>query len=204
MSFFFPQDLHRGQQQPSSASSQQERLEQEQLEKNRLQRERLFEASLAKMNKEQRKKAQKQKRMDARNSKRILQAAKLEQHYRVLGLRNWTINLGPLFNVTQRDIKKAFYKMAKLVHPDKNVDGRAEEAFIQLERSAAILLDEAKRKQYNERVTRENKMKREEQMQLVMDSIDFLCRRSKVIVSVMYHVFKPFSTPILILGALAI
>ncbi len=65
-----------------------------------------------------------------------------------------------LKRITPKDIKRAFYKMAKLIHPDKNLDDRAEEAFIQLERSADILLDEVARKEYDTKIVTEIRERR--------------------------------------------
>ena len=55
--------------------------------------------------------------------------------------------------------------MAKLIHPDKNLDDRAEEAFVQLEWSAAILLDEVARNDYDTKIATEIRERRKLQAQ---------------------------------------
>lgn len=154
------------------------------------------------------KKLWKQKRIDRRLVRRVLNAAKRDLHYDVLGLRTrWNY---PLFDVllwkriTPKDIKRAFYKMAKLLHPDKNVDDRAEEAFIQLERSAKILLDEELRSEYDTKVAMERKERREVQVQITKKYFNLFIRRITHVVSVLIHVIKPIYAPVLILGALII
>jgi hypothetical protein len=180
----------------------------EQLQKKRIQRERQFKASVAKMDQDDKKKAQRQKRADSRLVRRILKAAKRDLHYDVLGLRNrWNY---PIFGthllkrITPKDIKRAFYKMAKLIHPDKNLDDRAEEAFIQLERSAAILLDEVARNDYDTKIATEIRERRKLQAQTIQKYFNFFVRRGNLVASVMFRVIKPIYIPILILGALLV
>jgi hypothetical protein len=180
----------------------------EQLQKKRLPRERQFEASVAKINQDDKKKAQRQKRTDSRLVRRVLKAAKRDLHYDVLGLRNrWNY---PIFGthvvkrITPKDIKRAFYKMAKLIHPDKNLDDRAEEAFVQLERSAAILLDEVARNDYDTKIATEIRERRKLQVQTMQKYFNFVVRQGNLVTSVMFRVIKPIYIPILILGALLI
>uniref|UniRef100_A0A4W4EMC8 DnaJ homolog subfamily A member 3, mitochondrial n=1 Tax=Electrophorus electricus TaxID=8005 RepID=A0A4W4EMC8_ELEEL len=61
--------------------------------------------------------------------------------YRVLGLPR---------TATQKDIKKAYYQMAKKYHPDTNPDDpQAKEKFAKIAEAYEVLSDEVKRKQYD-------------------------------------------------------
>ncbi|XP_051995752.1 dnaJ homolog subfamily A member 3, mitochondrial-like [Xyrauchen texanus] len=58
--------------------------------------------------------------------------------------------LGVSRTATQKDIKKAYYQMAKKYHPDTNKDDpQAKEKFAQLAEAYEVLSDEGKRKQYD-------------------------------------------------------
>eukprot|EP00591_Stephanopyxis_turris_P010852 CAMPEP_0195509436 /NCGR_PEP_ID=MMETSP0794_2-20130614/2377_1 /TAXON_ID=515487 /ORGANISM="Stephanopyxis turris, Strain CCMP 815" /LENGTH=246 /DNA_ID=CAMNT_0040636661 /DNA_START=40 /DNA_END=780 /DNA_ORIENTATION=- len=186
--------------------AEEEKLAAEQAERKRLQREKEFEVELSKMNEEQRKLAQKQKRLDAKVVRKIMKASKRKKHYLVLGLRNFETNIGPLtlFHISTSDVKKAYRKLSKAVHPDKNKDGMAEEAFHALEFSASVLSDEGLRKDYDRNVAILRKTQREERIQMVTDSIEFVYRRVSPVFKIVYRVLKPFWTPILVLGVLII
>ncbi|KAL6102932.1 dnaja3 [Pungitius sinensis] len=58
--------------------------------------------------------------------------------------------LGVPRTATQKEVKKAYYQMAKKYHPDTNKeDPQAKEKFAQLAEAYEVLSDEAKRKQYD-------------------------------------------------------
>ncbi|CAG5897794.1 unnamed protein product [Menidia menidia] len=58
--------------------------------------------------------------------------------------------LGVPRSATQKEIKKAYYQMAKKYHPDTNKDDpQAKEKFAQLAEAYEVLSDEGKRKQYD-------------------------------------------------------
>jgi hypothetical protein len=129
---------------------------------NRQEREAAFTAEIAKMTAKERKVACMQKKKDARIVRRILRAAnaKHANHYAVLGLRNWEpitssaafklVSLAfrfpevALFRISHEAIQEAYRILAMAVHPDKNRDGRAEEACIAVENSAFILTEHAR------------------------------------------------------------
>eukprot|EP00804_Cyclotella_cryptica_P021156 CCRYP_001478-RA/>CCRYP_001478-RA protein AED:0.34 eAED:0.30 QI:0/-1/0/1/-1/1/1/0/122 len=112
---------------------------------------------------------------------RILKAASQGHHYAVLGLRNFEWQLGPfyvfrwsfgpyvLFHTPTKEIKRRYRNLARTVHPDKNRDGRAEEAFHAMERSAAILTDEKKRKEYDRRLIGNRRRRNREVVERVVN-----------------------------------
>merc|ERR1719291_126852 len=116
------------------------------------------------MDEEQRKKELALKKRDAKVVRRVLKAHKAGKHYAVLGIRDYTIQLGPfyffkfslgpftLFRTKTKKIKRVYRNLARTIHPDKNRDGRAEEAFHALESSAAILTDDKKREVYDKKI----------------------------------------------------
>lgn len=200
----------------SKKAEQEEEKASQDAEKIRLKREANFEAELKRMSEEQRKKAQIQKKKDAKVVKRILTAAKSDKHYAVLGIRNLEIQLGPfyifnfsfgpliLFRVKTKQIKRVYRNLARTVHPDKNKDGRAEEAFHALETSAAILTDEKQRRDYDKRIISARRRRNKYAMESVMEVSQGAWRRSAKTLHVAKRVLGPFSTPILVVGALII
>lgn len=64
----------------------------------------------------------------------------LKSYYEILNLPE---------NATRNEIKKQFKKLAKLYHPDINPTKEAEEMFKEINRASEVLLDEEKRKTYD-------------------------------------------------------
>mmetsp|Transcript_21682 Transcript_21682/g.47152 ORF Transcript_21682/g.47152 Transcript_21682/m.47152 type:complete len:335 (-) Transcript_21682:289-1293(-) len=200
----------------SKKASQEEEKASQNAERIRLKREAAFEAELKKMNDEQRKKAQQQKSKDAKVVNRILKAHTSGKHYAVLGIRNLEIRLGPfyffnfslgpfvLFRTKTKDIKRVYRNLARTVHPDKNKDGRAEEAFQALETSAAILTDEKKRSDFDKKIRSARRRRNKYAMESVAGVSQLAWRRSVSTLRVAKRVLGPFSTPILVVGALII
>ena len=185
-------------------------------ERIRLKREAAFEAELKKMNDEQRRKAQRQKAKDAKIVKRVLKAHKAGRHYETLGIRNLELQLGPfyffnfsfgpwtLFRVKTKDIKRVYRNLARTVHPDKNRDGRAEEAFHALEESAEILTDEKKRSDYDKRIIATRRRRNRYAMESAYGVSRLAWNRSVSTLRLVKRILGPFSTPILVVTALII
>uniref|UniRef100_A0A7S3PQU4 J domain-containing protein n=1 Tax=Aplanochytrium stocchinoi TaxID=215587 RepID=A0A7S3PQU4_9STRA len=89
---------------------------------------------------------------------------------RLLGPSYKWLNLNPFrvfdlpIEATEEDIKRRYKKLSQLVHPDKNKDSRADEAFDQVKRAHRKLMDEIQREvavktiqQCRERVERTRK-----------------------------------------------
>jgi DnaJ-domain-containing protein 1 len=200
--------------------AEEERIVREKAERIQEEREAAFAADVAKMTDEQQKVARKQKKKDARIVRKILRAAKNDNHYAVLGLRNWELQIPSrtiklvnkvlripgiaLFHISPKAIKKAYRKLAMTVHPDKNLDGRATEAFIAVENSASILTEETKRIEYDDMVREIWRERRELAGKRVFESVDGTIRFSGQIVQVFRRVLGPFALPVVILGALLI
>eukprot|EP00546_Thalassionema_frauenfeldii_P013340 CAMPEP_0178907946 /NCGR_PEP_ID=MMETSP0786-20121207/7649_1 /TAXON_ID=186022 /ORGANISM="Thalassionema frauenfeldii, Strain CCMP 1798" /LENGTH=253 /DNA_ID=CAMNT_0020579793 /DNA_START=139 /DNA_END=896 /DNA_ORIENTATION=+ len=130
---------------------EEELLMEQQNERIRQQREADFQSSLERMNEDQQKAARKQKKKDAKIVKKILKASNQGNHYSVLGLLNFALKIGPFtfFRPSPKDIKKAYRHRAMKTHPDKNRDGKAQEAFVAVEESAAVLMDDQARELYD-------------------------------------------------------
>ena len=204
------------QQQQSNTQSAEDEMNEKEAERIRLKREQAFEAELKKMNDEQRKKAQKQKKKDAKVVKRILKAHKANKHYQVLGIHNFEFQIGPLFifnfsigpivlfRVKTKQIKKVYRNLARTVHPDKNKDGRAVEAFHALESSAAVLTDEKQRSDYDKRIIASRRRRNRYALEKVMTATEFAWNKSCKTFGVTKKILGPFSTPIMVIGALII
>jgi hypothetical protein len=199
-------------QEEAAAEARRLQLEEEQLaaqaEQQRLIREAQFEADLAKMDAAQQKLAKQQKKTDAKIVRRILNASQRKNHYGALGLHNFEINFEifhksiRLFRIQTQKIKGAYRTRAKLVHPDKNRDGRADQAFIALEQSAAILLDDELRADYDDKRSLDRQRLRNNIFQTVRDTVDISVRHVTTVVHLFRRIVGPFATPIIVLGTL--
>eukprot|EP00978_Attheya_sp_CCMP212_P031102 scaffold116384_cov53-Attheya_sp.AAC.3 len=199
-------------QEEAAAEARRSQQEDEQLaaqaEQQRLIREAQFEADLAKMDAAQQKLAKQQKKADAKMVRRILNASQRKNHYGVLGLRNFEIGFQifhksiRLFQLQTQKIKGAYRTRAKLVHPDKNRDGRADQAFIALEQSAAILVDDELRADYDHKRSLDRQRFRNNIFQTVGDTVDLTVRHATTVVHLFRRIVGPFATPILVLGTL--
>lgn len=182
-----------------------EEAEKQKADKIAAQREAAFKAEVARAKDEKtRKDLERQKAKDAKIVNKILQNGNRGHHYAVLGLKcQWgEFKIGPfkLCSIKNGEIKKAYRNMARLVHPDKNRDGRAEQAFDLLEKSSSLLLDEKKRKEYDAKL----KIQRKESLQIILRTIDDTWNGVTKTFNTMKRILGPFATPIFILVALII
>lgn len=186
--------------------AEEEWIARERAEQVRLQREAEFEAELVRMNEEERKAAKRQRKRDARIVNRILKVANKGRYYQVLGIYNWDIHVGP-FTLRKTDpvkIRRAYRNQSKRVHPDKNRDGRAQEAFYAVENAASILGDEQQRKVYDEKVRLARLQRREEIMHVVKKVVDLFITTVGRVIWLFRRILSPFATPILVLGCLLV
>ena len=199
---------------------EEERVAREESDRIAKAREEAFEAELRKMNEEQQKAAMRQKRRDAKIVKSVLKSAKSNKLYSVLGIRNWKLRIPArefsifkhnvtipgmsLKETSSKDIRKAYRVRALAVHPDKNRDGNAEEAFVAVENAASILSDEKMRATYDEEIRLLVQQRNREIQRQVIAAIDSARQVFSQTVSVFRFVFGPFATPVLIIGTLLI
>ena len=198
----------------SLQAAKDEEDQEKEAERIRLKREAAFEAELKKMNEEQKNLAQIQKKKDAKIVNRILKASKAGRHYSVLGISNFEVKLGPyyilnfsfgpfvLFRVKTKAIKRVYRNLARTVHPDKNKDGRAVEAFQVLEQSAAILTDEKQRQDYDKKVIAARRRRNKYAVDSVMTVTHTAWTQTASTLRMTKKILGPFSTPILVVGAL--
>mmetsp|Transcript_8061 Transcript_8061/g.17360 ORF Transcript_8061/g.17360 Transcript_8061/m.17360 type:complete len:282 (+) Transcript_8061:41-886(+) len=199
-----------------------ERAAREASERVAAERERRFEAEVARMNEEQKKLALKQKKIDGKKVRSVLKASERNNLYEVLGIRNLSLKLPPrevnlagvfrftipgvtlLKELSEKDIRKQFRKRAMDVHPDKNRDGRAQEAFVAVEEAASILSDKKLRKQYD----LERKLHRSDQVEgyrrAVRTAIAYVWAMTRRTIQVTKTLLGPFFLPVVILAALII
>jgi hypothetical protein len=200
--------------------AEEERVAQEKTDRIAMEREKVFQAELDKMNEDQKKAALRQKRKDAKIVRSILKAARNNKYYAVLGIRNWQLRIPPrdiklgkyqvtipgitLKHTSTKDIRKAFRNRALSAHPDKNRDGKAQEAFIAVEAAASVLSDERLRAEYDEEVKLVTAKRRHESKRIVVGVIDTVRGFVGKIIFVFRSVLGPFATPVIIIGALLI
>lgn len=197
-----------------------ERIENEKADRLASQREEEFLNDLKKMNEEQKKKALRQKRKDAKVVRSVLKAAKNNNLYGVLGMKNWNVRIPerqmsiagiklklPGFTFKQttiKDVRRAFRVRTKQVHPDKNRDGRAQEAFIALENASSILSDEKQKAIYDEEYKRIQLENRSRSKAMAFKSISMVYGTFAKTFLAMKTVLGPFMTPVIVIGALII
>lgn len=197
---------------------EEERIAEEQANRIRVERERAFQAELDKMTADQQAAALKQKKMDAKVVHSILKAVEQNELYKVLGIRNWdwkiparewrvagwsvTLPGVTVKETTMKDIRRAYRTRAMLVHPDKNKDGRAQQAFIAVEETASILSDHTLRAEYDRHRQAVRRERRQVQLALVSEVTETVVGTTMGTLKAAHRLLGPFATPVIILGAL--
>jgi tetratricopeptide (TPR) repeat protein len=85
----------------------------------------------------------------------------IEQAYKDLDSRNYYDILGVGRNATAQEIKKSYFRLAKVYHPDRHVNSEfsdmipmLERLFVSISEAYNVLNDDAKRDQYNSELSR--------------------------------------------------
>jgi len=148
---------------------------------------------------------ERQKARDARVVSRLLKRSKVGRHYAVLGFtlcqwgevrvvgRWWVCRKGAA------EIKRAWREVARKVHPDKNRDGRAVEAFRALEGSAELLLDKGRRKEYDTRLRVERREAVEGATRVIETTVRSACETARMVRRILGPLFLPVVTLLLII-----
>ena len=187
-------------------------------ERRAQERDAAFEKKLLKLDREEQKKARRKKKKDSALVSRLLKASEEGDYYAALGLSRryslsrwipkWLRNLSSLSNgklggfvqISTSDIRKAYRNMATLVHPDKNHDGRSEQAFMALDEAYNLLSDPMQREEYDE-VWSEQSLDRWQNRQ---SHLYQAMHGTKIVVSqtagMVRKVVGPFAVPISILA----
>jgi DnaJ domain len=214
--------------QAEAEKEEEERTARERADRIAAERERQFQAELDRVDDDVRRAAlMRQKRTDRRRVEAVLDAAKRGDLYGVLGIRfRWNVRVPALqVNVplpgrflggglrlripglalattTERDIRRQFRIRATQVHPDKNRDGRAQEAFIAVEHAASVLSDGPQRASYDEGLRRVRADRNRARTLIVAGAVNAAWRVGLRVVGGTHAVLGPFLTPVLILGFL--
>ena len=199
-----------------------ERAAREEADRIAADRERRFQAELDRMKDEEQKKlALKQKKIDGKVVRSVLKAVQKNDLYGVLGLRGWTLEIPPRtivvaslkLNVpglalvkpaTEKQIRKQFRNRAKQVHPDKNRDGRAGEAFVAVEHAASVLSDPAQREAYDADRKRDRDERLERSRAVLGRALATTMACAKTAFGMAQTLLGPFFVPVVILLALII
>ena len=150
-----------------------------QREETRARRDRQWEADLQKMNKAQRSQAKKKRLQDAKVVNLVLSSP---DHYKTLRLSRPLWNPWASFpkSASPKQVKKAYRDLARKVHPDKNKDGRAEEAFDKIQEAYETLSDKGKKREYDRKEERKRKARKEERKEIAVEGAGKVRRERNV------------------------
>lgn len=150
-----------------------------QREETRARRDRQWEADLQKMNKAQRSQAKKKRLQDAKVVNLVLSSP---DHYKTLRLSRPLWNPWSSFpkSASPKQVKKAYRDLARKVHPDKNKDGRAEEAFDKIQEAYETLSDKGKKREYDRKEERKRKARKEERKEIAVEGAGKVRRERNV------------------------
>jgi hypothetical protein len=185
----------------------QQRLDEEEEQRKaarRERRERDWEAELKRMDKQSRKAAQTRRKQDKRIIDRVLKASKNDDLYAVLGIEKkwwkfWTAFVDTDYSVSSKQVKLAYRTQAKRIHPDKNKDARAEDAFDALQEAHEILGNDATKKEYDRRISKQRRNSRDDALSKTVDVVQGVCSRTSSVVGSVSRVLGPFAPSAFIL-----
>jgi DnaJ domain len=109
-----------------------------------------------------------------------------------------------VLRISSQRIRRAYRARALRVHPDKNRDARAPEAFVAVEEAASVLTNEAARKDYDASVNRAREQRLLHWQHRVQQLVQVTSRMVHGILIAMRKVLGPFTVPILIIGGILI
>jgi hypothetical protein len=185
----------------------------------RQEREKAWTSELAAMNKASRKAATKRRKIDKREVDKVLKANERKDLYAVLGIgkggsastgikdfvwKKLKYMLRGTRGVSSKDVKASYRLIAKRIHPDKNKDSRAEEAFDAVQDAYEILADPIKKRAFDREVLAEARNRREGAIENAQESTRFVWRRVSDVVRICKRIIKPFSSAFLVFVGLLI
>ncbi|GMH76204.1 hypothetical protein TrLO_g4028 [Triparma laevis f. longispina] len=183
------------------------RLEDQQQEimraERRKKREAAFQTELKNMKKTERNEAIKRRKSDKKIIDRLL---KSKTHYQ-------TLNLNPKWyefwkkegsNVSVKQVKKAYRNLSKRIHPDKNKDVRAEDAFDMLQEANEVLSDAESKKAYDRKLELTKRSNREENLENAQDMAENAFKKTSLFMKLISKLLGPFAPSAFALCALII
>ena len=180
------------------ASKLADEAEEERKAARRLKREKQFQQDLKQMDKETAAAAKRKRKSDKKVIDRVLRASTQGNLYAVLGVekkwwRFWTLLIDTDHSVSSKQVKVAYRTMAKRIHPDKNKDARAEDAFDLLQEAHEILGNERSKLEYDRKVARMKRNGREDAISKTVDVVTNAWERSSDVLSAISRVLGPFA-----------
>ncbi|GMH69174.1 hypothetical protein TrST_g2298 [Triparma strigata] len=190
-----------------SASAEAARKEDEEKEAmragRRLKREAAWEQELKAMKKNERQEAIRRRKNDKKVIDKVL---KSKSAYETLSLKpKWyEVWKKEGVGVSVKQVKKAYRNMAKRIHPDKNKDSRAEDAFDMLQEAYEILSVPESKKAYDRKLNLQKQSTREDQLSNAQDMAVNAFERSRLMTKIVSTLLGPFAPSFFMLCALII
>ena len=169
----------------------------------RLKREAAWEQELKAMKKNERQEAIRRRKNDKKVIDKVL---KSKSAYETLSLKpKWyEVWKKEGVGVSVKQVKKAYRNMAKRIHPDKNQDSRAEDAFDMLQEAYEILSVPESKKAYDRKLILQKQSTREDQLSNAQDMAVNAFERSRLMTKIVSTLLGPFAPSFFMLCALII
>lgn len=183
--------------------------EEERRGERRRRREEAWEREVKAMNGDAAKVARAKKRGDKKVIDKVLRAHKRQDLYAVLGIEPkwwqvWTLLLDNTRGVTAKQVKLAYRTMAKRIHPDKNRDARAEDAFDALQEAHEVLADGEAKRAYDRRRENARRNSRDDRLSVLVDSVVGAWGRTAGVVGKVSRVLGPLAPSAFVYSALVL